>query len=81
VDKTVSNESLNIQHNIDQNDAQTLFNMISRHVHYTNSARGKEILDNWDVSLTKFIKVMPVDYKRALAERKTESKTEETTHG
>jgi glutamate synthase (NADPH/NADH) large chain len=74
-------ESLNIKHSIDQNDAQTLFNMISRHVHYTNSARGKAILDDWDNSLSKFVKVMPVDYKRALAERKTESKTKEATHG
>ncbi len=39
----------------------------SKHVEYTGSARGQYVLDNWDELLRKFVKVMPVDYKRALA--------------
>jgi glutamate synthase (NADPH/NADH) large chain len=35
-------------------------------VHYTNSARGRNILANWNEYLPKFVKVMPVDYRRAL---------------
>jgi len=75
---------VDIRHNINQNDAAILHQLITRHVHYTNSARGKSILDNWDASLKKFLKVMPVDYKRALAERETEQKAaenKESTHG
>ena len=78
---------VNIRHSISQNDEKILHQMITRHVHYTNSARGKAILDNWNASLSKFVKVMPVDYKRALAEREEESKAnqalanKESTHG
>ncbi|MDX8382370.1 MAG: glutamate synthase large subunit [Ghiorsea sp.] len=81
VSTSSATQSLDIQHSIDQNDAQVLLNMISLHVHYTNSSRGKMILDNWETSLPQFIKVMPVDYKRALADRKTESTNKEATHG
>lgn len=52
----------------------SLSSLIERHVHYTNSARGKMILENWDSYLPKFTKVMPVDYKRALAEMEAEMK-------
>jgi glutamate synthase (NADPH) large chain len=47
-------------------DAPRLRRLIERHRHYTNSARAKLILDNWDDYLAKFVKVMPVDYRRAL---------------
>ena len=30
------------------------------------------ILDNWDVELTKFVKVMPKDYRGALVQMETE---------
>ncbi len=49
-------------------DALRLHRLIERHVHYTDSARGRSILDNWAAMLPKFIKVMPVDYRRALQE-------------
>ena len=42
--------------------------MIFRHMRYTNSAKARTILDNWDTYLPKFKKVMPVDYRRALIE-------------
>jgi glutamate synthase (NADPH/NADH) large chain len=76
---------VDIRHCLSQNDEKILHSLIVRHVHYTNSARGKEILDNWDASLEKFVKVIPVDYKRALAEREAEKnaaeKAKETIHG
>jgi len=49
-------------------DALRLHRLISRHVHYTDSARGRLILENWTAYLPKFVKVMPVDYRRALQE-------------
>ncbi len=39
---------------------------IQRHVEYTGSAKGQFILDNWEESLKKFLKVMPSDYERVL---------------
>jgi len=39
---------------------------IERHILYTGSARGREIIENWDEYLPRFIKVMPQDYERVL---------------
>ena len=41
--------------------------MIERHLQYTDSARARQILGNWDQSLKQFVRVMPKDYKRMLA--------------
>jgi len=49
-------------------DAERLHQLIARHAHYTNSARAKTILENWAAWQPKFKKVMPVEYRRALAE-------------
>ncbi len=59
---------VDISHDMTRFDAQRLHLLIERHVRYTNSSRGRSILDNWDKTLPKFVKVMPVDYRRALQE-------------
>ena len=50
-------------------DALRLRKLIENHMHFTDSGRARNILDNWDDYLPKFVKVMPVDYRRALQER------------
>jgi glutamate synthase (NADPH/NADH) large chain len=47
-------------------DALRLKALIENHLHYTHSTRAQEILNNWCRYLPKFVKVMPVDYRRAL---------------
>jgi glutamate synthase (NADPH) large chain len=49
-------------------DAARLHLLISRHARFAGSRRAAQILDNWDAFLPKFRKVMPVEYRRALAE-------------
>jgi glutamate synthase (NADPH/NADH) large chain len=49
-------------------DAERLHQLIARHAHYTNSGRAKTILENWAAYQGKFKKVMPVEYRQALAE-------------
>jgi glutamate synthase (NADPH/NADH) large chain len=49
-------------------DAERLHQLVARHAHYTNSAKAKSILAGWSAYLPKFKKVMPVEYRRALAE-------------
>ena len=39
---------------------------IEKHVELTHSKRGQSILDNWNESLGKFLKIMPQDYERVL---------------
>ncbi len=41
--------------------------MIEKHVYYTRSPEGAEILREWEKAKARFVKVMPRDYKRALA--------------
>ena len=53
---------------LDGQDCDYLKGTIKRHVDYTGSTRGREILDRWDIEKSRFVKVMPTDYKRALAE-------------
>jgi NAD(P)H-dependent glutamate synthase small subunit len=55
-----------------QFDAERLHMLIARHHRYTGSARAKQLLDNWHEARTKFVKVMPLDYARALTEQKNE---------
>ena len=47
-------------------DVLELKEMITEHVKYTNSAKGKEILDNFMSYLPKFKKIIPHDYRRML---------------
>ncbi|NDV87118.1 glutamate synthase large subunit [Aurantimonas aggregata] len=49
-------------------DDERLFQLISNHLHYTGSGRAKEMLENWETFRPKFVKVMPVEYRRALQE-------------
>jgi glutamate synthase (ferredoxin) len=60
-------------------DAEDLKSLISKHVLYTNSNRGAEILNDWTNSLGKFVKVMPTDYKKALKRLEKEKLLQELT--
>ncbi len=55
-------------HHLNQPDEVTLLDLISKHAEYTNSPRAKAILADWENARSKFIKVMPNEYKRALIE-------------
>jgi len=50
----------------DIEEANKVKSMIQKHYDYTNSDVAKRILDNWSKMVDKFVKVMPVDYKRML---------------
>ena len=47
-------------------DVLELKAMIEEHVKYTNSIRGKEILNDFEEYLPKFKKIIPYDYKKML---------------
>jgi glutamate synthase (NADPH/NADH) large chain len=51
-------------------DIVELREMLELHREYTGSPVAARILDEWPMSLKQFVKVMPTDYKRVLAERK-----------
>jgi glutamate synthase domain-containing protein 2/glutamate synthase domain-containing protein 3 len=43
-----------------------LYELIRRHTEYTDSHQGRRILDKWAEMAGQFVKVMPIDYRRAL---------------
>jgi glutamate synthase (NADPH/NADH) large chain len=51
-----------------ETDEAQLKKLLEEHHRWTGSKRARELLDNWAVSRTKFVKVFPNEYKRALAE-------------
>jgi glutamate synthase (ferredoxin) len=48
-------------------NAAELKGLVEKHVLYTDSNRGKELLADWDTSLSNFVRIMPTEYKKALA--------------
>jgi len=51
---------------LDEQDKATLKAMIEKHEAVTGSARAAIILLNWNEHSKRFVKVMPMDYKRVL---------------
>ena len=56
----------------DEAEVSDLEDMIHRHAEYTGSPVAARILDDWDRNLPRFVRVMPIDYKRVLQERELE---------
>ena len=52
----------------EEKDIAELRRLIERHVEYTGSVPGQAVLDDWEASLGQFVKVIPKDYKRMLAQ-------------
>jgi glutamate synthase (NADPH/NADH) large chain len=51
---------------MDRRDGERIWELVSRHYRYTGSALARHILDGWAGYLPKFVKIMPVEYRRAL---------------
>jgi glutamate synthase domain-containing protein 2/glutamate synthase domain-containing protein 1/glutamate synthase domain-containing protein 3 len=54
---------------LSEHDEAELKDLIVEHADRTGSPVAERMLDDWDASVRRFVKVMPRDYKRALAER------------
>lgn len=47
-------------------DVATLKQLMENHLHYTASVRARELLEKWEETLSLMVKVMPMEYRRAL---------------
>ncbi len=54
----------------EDDDIAELRELIEQHFEYTASPVAEGILDRWPEVLSEFVKVMPIDYKRVLQERR-----------
>jgi glutamate synthase (NADPH/NADH) large chain len=53
-----------------EEDIAELRELVDKHYKLTGSAVARIVLEDWDSALKQFVKVMPTDYKRVLAEMK-----------
>ena len=63
-----SHGRVEIMSDLTRYDAARLHVLITRHARFAGSRRAADILKRWDEVLPKFRKVMPLEYRRALAE-------------
>jgi glutamate synthase (NADPH/NADH) large chain len=69
---TVDLESLT-----DPVDISELRGLIEKHLRHTGSPRAADILDNWEARLPYFVKVFPMEYRRALGRMSLEDEATE----
>ena len=66
--RNTGNGRVNIMADLTSGDAERLRKLIADHARYTGSKRAAEILADWKRYCPLFRKVMPVEYRRALAD-------------
>ena len=64
--KRVNKQLVSLEPVTNKYDVLELKQMITDHVAFTNSKKGKKVLDNFGEYLPKFKKIMPHDYKKML---------------
>ena len=57
---------------MEADELNELKNLITSHFKYTSSIKASIILEDWDKTNKHFVKVMPVEYKKALKRLETE---------
>jgi glutamate synthase (NADPH/NADH) large chain len=63
-------------------DISDLLNLVEQHFKHTKSTVADRILQSWPEAIAQFVKVMPTDYKRVLAERAIhDEEVESGVHG
>jgi glutamate synthase (NADPH/NADH) large chain len=51
-------------------DVWRIKTLLERHARYADSSRARQVLDNFDEFIPKIIKIMPVEFRRALSEQR-----------
>ncbi len=59
---------------VDESDLWLLYGLVEDHVRFTGSPLGRRVLDNWEHLVARFVKIMPIDYKRVLQARRAASR-------
>jgi len=70
---------VDVVHSLTQSDSRLLHSLIARHASLTQSPKAKAILASWGRYRAQFVKVMPVEYRRALQQMQARSRATERT--
>jgi glutamate synthase (NADPH/NADH) large chain len=65
----VEHESL-----VDETDLWMVYTMIEDHVRMTDSALGRRMLENWEMTVARFVKVMPIEYRKVLQKNRASTR-------
>jgi glutamate synthase (NADPH/NADH) large chain len=68
--KKANLEMVDLESVVEESDLWLLYNLVEDHVRFTGSPLGRRMLDNWEHLVARFVKVMPIDYKRVLQARR-----------
>lgn len=71
-DRLCNRAMVDLEKITDEEEQNIVKNLIEKHLEHTGSQKAKSILDDWEVNLDKFVKVMPVEYRRVLDKLKGE---------
>ena len=53
---------------LDAADAERVRGLVERHRTLTGSERAAQLLGDWPAAAAAFVRIMPIEYRRALAE-------------
>ena len=65
----------------DAEDVELVRDLLIQHAGYTGSTVAARVLNDWEWAVTKFVKIMPTDYRRVLNERKQAEARERESAG
>ena len=65
--KRVNHGMVEVEYLIYDDDKNEVYEMVKKHFEYTGSRRAQFILENWEQEKENFWKVIPGEYKKALA--------------
>jgi glutamate synthase (NADPH) large chain len=68
---------VDVVHSLTQSDSRLLQSLIARHASFTQSPKAKAILADWPRQRGQFVKVMPVEYRRALQQMQARARATE----
>ncbi len=69
--KKCNSDMVELESLMDRSDIWLVHGMIEDHFRYTASPLGRRLLDNWELMVPRFVKVMPREYKRVLQQRRS----------
>jgi glutamate synthase (NADPH/NADH) large chain len=68
---------VDLAHGLSLGDERFVRRLVARHAAFTGSPRAKAILADWARQRTRFVKVMPVEYRRALEQMRAQARAEQ----
>ncbi|MFB6093705.1 MAG: glutamate synthase large subunit [Halanaeroarchaeum sp.] len=65
----VNTDMVDVEFDLSDLDERVIRRLVERHADHTDSLRAREVLEGWETVTSSFVKVMPEEYRSALADR------------